>query len=78
MLISITLAACPATGNINNFLAGTASPNPDSVSFTVNASQSVASQTFDYQFQTTFAQTPTIAFGTTRLTQPCKASPSTS
>ena len=75
MLITISLAACPATGNINNFLAGIVIPNPDSVSFKVNASQAVASQTYDYKFQTTFTSTPAIAFGTLSLTQPCKALP---
>lgn len=77
MLITISLAACPTTGNINNFLAGRTFPNPDSVSFQVNASQAVASQTYNYQFQSTFSQTPNIAFGTFLLTQLCKASPST-
>ena len=77
VLITISMAACPANTNINNFLAGTAIPNPDSVSFKVNASQAVASQTYDYQFQTTFTSTPAIAFGTLSLTQPCRALHST-
>ena len=61
VLITISWAVCPATGNINNFLAGTTALTSDSVSFRVNASQSVASQTYNYQFQSTFANTPAIA-----------------
>jgi hypothetical protein len=61
VLITISWAVCPATGNINNFLAGTTALTSDSVSFRVNASQSVASQTYNYQFQSTFVNNPSVA-----------------
>ena len=77
MLITISWAVCPTTGNINNFLAGTTALTSDSVSFQVNANQSVASQTYNYQFQSTFANAPTVAIGTFSLTQPFKALHST-
>lgn len=64
MLIAISSAVCPTTGNINNFLAGTTPLTSDSVSFRVNASQSAASQTYNYQFQSTFTNTPAVAIGT--------------
>ena len=73
MLITISWAVCPTTGNINNFLAGTTALTSDSVSFQVNANQSVASQTYNYQFQSTFANTPTVAIGTFSLIQLFKA-----
>ena len=54
VLISISMAACPATGIINNFLA-------DSVTFTTNAGSSVALQTYNYQFQSKFDKQPAAA-----------------
>ena len=74
VLITIALTACPATGNINSFLAGKIHFDSDSVSFTVNASQSVASQTYNYQFQNNFASAPKVALGNPQLIQPCKTS----
>jgi hypothetical protein len=73
----MTLAVCPATSNINNLLAGTPSLYSDSVTFTVNSNTGLTKQNYDYQFQSNFASTPSVAIGNPPLIQPCKTSPST-
>ncbi len=77
VLITIAFAACPATGNINNLLAGTSHSNLDCVTFTVNPNSPAQMQNYNYQFQNNFASLPRIALGTSPLTQPSKAFPST-
>ena len=77
VLITIATAACPATGNINNLLAGISISNLDSVTFTVNPNSPTAMQTYNYNFQNNFASSPRIAIGTSSFTQPSKVLPST-
>jgi hypothetical protein len=63
VLITISLAACPAAYNINNLVAGTYILNVDSVTFSVNANTSSSSQSYVYTFQQSFTNSPALALG---------------
>ena len=73
VLITIVTAACPASYNINNLLAGTLCPKPESVTFNADGS---SRQNYTSPFPKQFASTPSLALGTSLTTQAFRISQS--
>lgn len=68
LLVAAVLAACPSDADLPALHAG-------SVAFAVRPESTVASQTYAYQFDSAFSAAPSVALGTSPLTQPSRTSP---